>query len=69
MVLVRKHERKRLLGRPRRRWEDNIKMGIEEIAQGRGVVRYGSGQKQMAGFCEQGNEISGYINYGERHIR
>jgi hypothetical protein len=25
-ALVRKHEGKRPLGRPRRRWEDNIKM-------------------------------------------
>jgi hypothetical protein len=27
-VLVGKPERKRPLGRPRRRWEDNIKMGL-----------------------------------------
>jgi hypothetical protein len=27
-VLVRKPERKRPFGRPRRRWEDNIKMDI-----------------------------------------
>jgi hypothetical protein len=27
-VLVEKPEGKRLLGRPRRRWEDNIKMGV-----------------------------------------
>jgi hypothetical protein len=27
-VLVGKHEGKRLLGRPRRGWEDNINMGI-----------------------------------------
>jgi hypothetical protein len=30
-VLVRKHEDKRPLGRPRRRWEDNIKMHLREI--------------------------------------
>jgi hypothetical protein len=29
-VFVRKRERKRPLGIPRRRWEDNIKMDIEE---------------------------------------
>ena len=28
-VLARKPERKRLLGRPRHRWEDNIKMGLQ----------------------------------------
>ena len=29
--LVRKPERKRSLGRPRRRWEDNIKMDLQEV--------------------------------------
>ena len=35
-VLVGKHEGKRSLGRPRRRWEDNIKMDLQEM--GCGVV-------------------------------
>ena len=30
-VLVGKPEGKRLLGRPRRRWEDNIKMDLQEV--------------------------------------
>jgi hypothetical protein len=30
-ILMRKPERKRPLGRPRHRWEDNIKMGLREI--------------------------------------
>ena len=30
-VLVGKPERKRPLGRPRRRWEDNIKMDLQEV--------------------------------------
>ena len=30
-ILVGKPERKKLLGRPRRRWEDNIKMYIKEV--------------------------------------
>ena len=30
-VLVREHEEKRPLGRPRHRWEDNIKMGLQEV--------------------------------------
>jgi hypothetical protein len=33
-VLVGKPERKRPLGRPRRRWEDNIKMDLQEVAFG-----------------------------------
>ena len=35
-VLVGKSEGKRPLGRPRRRWEDNIKMDLQEIGGGRG---------------------------------
>ena len=34
MVLVRKPEGKRLLGRPWRRWEDNIKMDILTVGCG-----------------------------------
>jgi len=33
-VLVRKPEGKRPLGRPRRRWEDNIKMDLHEVGCG-----------------------------------
>jgi len=33
-VLVRKPEGKRLLGRPRHRWEDTIKMDIQEVEWG-----------------------------------
>jgi hypothetical protein len=35
-ALVGKPEGKRLLGRPRRRWEDNIKMNLQEVGGGRG---------------------------------
>jgi hypothetical protein len=34
MVLVGKPKGKRKLGRPRRRWEDNIKMDLQEIGWG-----------------------------------
>ena len=37
-VLVGKPEGKRPLGRPRRRWEDNIKMDLQEV---KGVVGTG----------------------------
>ena len=33
-VLVGKPEGKRLLGRPRRRWEDNIKKDLQEVGCG-----------------------------------
>jgi hypothetical protein len=35
-VLVGKSEGKRPLGRPRRRWEDNIKMDLQEVGVGCG---------------------------------
>ena len=35
-VLVGKPEGKRPLGRPRRRWEDNIKMDLQKVVGGRG---------------------------------
>ena len=35
-VLVGKPERKRPMGRPRRGWEDNIKMDFEEVRRGCG---------------------------------
>ena len=33
-VMMGKPERKRTLGRPRRRWEDNIKMDLQEVGGG-----------------------------------
>jgi hypothetical protein len=50
-VLVGKHQEKRPLGRSRSRWEDNIKMDLQE--------------RQVAGTCECGNEPSGSIKCGE----
>ena len=35
-LLVGKPEGNRPLGRPRRRWEDNIKMDLQEVGGGRG---------------------------------
>jgi hypothetical protein len=43
-VLVGRHEVKRPLGRPRRRWEDNIKINLREIGfDGGNWLRIGSG--------------------------
>jgi len=36
-VLVEKPEEKKPLGRPRRRWEDSIKMDLQEVVGGCGV--------------------------------
>jgi hypothetical protein len=37
MVLVVKPDGKRSLGRSRRRWEDNIKMDLQEVGWGHGL--------------------------------
>ena len=42
-VLVGKPEGERPLGRPRRRWEDNIKMDLREVGGVRGLDGVGSG--------------------------
>jgi hypothetical protein len=65
-VLVGKPEGKRRLGRPRRRWENNIKMDLQEVGfggwTGLGWLRI---QRQVAGTCECGSEPSGSIKRGE----
>jgi hypothetical protein len=49
-ILVGKPEGKRPMGRPRRRWEDNTRMDLQEVGRGN---------------CECGNEHSGSIKRGE----
>jgi hypothetical protein len=59
-VLVGKPEGNRPLGRPRRMWEDGIRMDRREIGFGRcGLDSTGSGQGPVAGCCECGGEPSG----------
>jgi hypothetical protein len=60
-VLVGKPEGKRPPGGPRLRWEDNIKIGIQEVRCG-GMDW--TGYRQMSGTCENGNEPSGSIKWG-----
>jgi hypothetical protein len=59
-ILVGKPEGKRPLGRPRRRWVENIKMDLREIGWYE-LHRTGSGQGPVEGSCEQGNEPSGSL--------
>jgi hypothetical protein len=42
-ALVGKPEGRRPLGRPRRRWEDNIKMDLREVGWGHGLDQCGPG--------------------------
>jgi hypothetical protein len=57
---VGKPEGKRPLERPRRRWEDGIRMDLREIGLGGfGLDSTGSGQGPVAGCCECGDEPSG----------
>ena len=59
-----KLEGKRPLGRPRRRWVDNIRMDLQEV--GCGYVDWiGLAQDREAGTCGYGNELSGSIKCGE----
>ena len=61
-----KPEGKRPLGRPRRRWDYNIKMDLQEVGSGEAWTgsswpRTGKG----GGTCECGDEPSGSIKCGE----
>jgi len=60
-VLVGKPEGQGRIGRPRLRWEDNIKMDLQEVGCGYGLDRAGSGQAQVASTCKCRNELSGSI--------
>jgi hypothetical protein len=63
-VLVRKPDGKRSLGRPRHRWEDNIKMDLQEVG---GVVGTGWSWLRIGtdgGRLWYGQEISSSINAG-----
>jgi hypothetical protein len=62
-VLVGKPKEKRLLGRPRRRWEDCIKRDFQEVRCG--VWTGSSWLKMVAGTCECSNELSGSVKCGE----
>jgi hypothetical protein len=58
-VLVGKSEGKRPLGRPRRRWEDVIRMDLREIGLGGcGLASTVSGQGSVASCGEYGDEPS-----------
>ena len=55
-VLVGKPEGKRPLGRPRRRWVDNIRMDLQEVGYGYMDWVGRAQDRQVADACECGNE-------------
>jgi hypothetical protein len=65
-VLVGKPKEKRPLGRPRRRWKDNIKIELREIGwDGMDWIDLTQGKGPAAGFCEHADEPSGSIKCWE----
>ena len=60
-VLVGRYEGNKPLGGPRRKWEDIIKLDLQEVGWRHELDRSASGQGQVAGCCELGNEPSGSI--------
>ena len=64
--LVGKPEEKRQHGRPRCRWEDNIKMKLQEVGcVGMEWINLAQNQGQVAGSCKFCNEPSGSIKCRE----
>jgi len=61
-VLLGKSEGRRPLGRPGRRWVDNIRMDLQEV--GCGYMEW-IGLAQDRDACECGNEPSGSVKCGE----
>jgi hypothetical protein len=61
-VLVGKHEGRTPLGRPRRKWEENIRMDLQEVGC-RGMDWIGLARDRNT--CECGNEPSGSIKRWE----
>jgi hypothetical protein len=65
-VLVRKPKGKRPLGRPRRRWEDNVWMDLKEVGCGcEDWIGLAQDRDRWQGAFECGEEPSGSIKRGE----
>jgi len=55
-IFIEKRDKKEPLARPRHRWEDNIKMDLQEVGTGHGLDCSGLRQDQVMGCCEYGSE-------------
>ena len=65
LIQVGKPEGRRPLERPRRRWEDNIKVDLQDCGWGHKLDKPVSGSGQVVGSCECDNKPSGSIKCGE----
>jgi hypothetical protein len=63
--VVGKTEGRRPLGRPRRRWEDNIKVDLQEVGWGAWTSLIWLRIRTDGGLCKRGNEPSGSIKCGQ----
>ena len=63
-ILVRRPDGRRPRGKPKRRWEHNIKVNIQEVELGDGLDGTGLGWGQVGCACKCGNEPSGSIGCG-----
>jgi len=65
-ILVRKPEGKRPLGRPRRRWEDNIKMDLGEVGGGGDWMELDQGRDRWRALV---NTVMNFgVPYGARNF-
>jgi len=64
-VLVGKPEGKRPLGRPRRRWEDNIKLDLQEVGCGMDWIELAQDSDRWRALVSAVNEPSGSVKCGE----
>jgi len=67
-VLVGRSEGKIPLGRPRRRWEDNIKTDPQELDWGSWTELVWLRTRRDGGLCKRGNGPSGTIKFREYFV-
>jgi hypothetical protein len=65
-VLVRKPGGRRPLGRARRKWEDNIRIDLEErVLKGVNWLNLAQVRNNCSAFCKHGNDLSDFIDCAE----
>jgi hypothetical protein len=63
-VLMGKTEGKRSLGKPGRRWKNNVEIHFQEVGRDDGgLLSSDSGSGRVASFCEHRDEPWGLIKY------